>query len=148
MKKFDRTPGERGFLAALGLFSLVCLAGAANSFAGAPRLSGQGTVPLLCSLVMVLLSGACLLKTGRGGHGVKETLAFLFPGKVGPVLACCLMYGLMLGPVGFLPSTAVFLALTMVLLEPGKKMRAVVTALLVPLAVLVVFKYLFQVQLP
>ena len=152
MKEQRHGNGEKGFFAALGLFALVCLAAALNLLAGAPRLSGEGTVPTLCALVM-LAAAAVLLLAERGGatpggDRVRETLAFLFPGKVGPIVVYCLVYGALLGVAGFAVSSFLFLALSLTTLDGTKKVRALAVAAVTVVCVLVVFQYIFQVRLP
>ena len=148
MNKHTHEKGEKGFLALVAAVCLVCLAAAVKEFAAAPRLSGQGTVPVLCALVMAVLAAVCLLRAKGSGAGAKETLAWLFPGRVGQILLCCLGYALLLGVVGFALSSLAFLALTLMLLEPGKKGKMALIAVLTTFCVLAVFRYLFQVPLP
>ena len=54
MEKRTQQKGERGFLLVLGLFSLICLIASLKMFLTAPKLSGEGTVPALCALVMLV----------------------------------------------------------------------------------------------
>ena len=54
MEKHTRQKGEKGFLTVLGLSSLVCFIASMKLFLAAPKLSGEGTVPALCSLVMLV----------------------------------------------------------------------------------------------
>ena len=54
MEKHTQQKGEKGFLVILGLFSLVCFIASMKLFPAAPKLSGEGTVPALCSLVMLV----------------------------------------------------------------------------------------------
>ena len=102
MKKRKLEKGERGFVIALGVFSLVCLIASLKMFLTAPILSGEGTVPTLCSLIMLLMT-AVILAEMRGcerafedklplAAKAKELFLFLFPGKVGLVVVYCLVY--------------------------------------------------------
>lgn len=158
MKKRTQEKGEKAFLIVLGIFALVCLAASLKLFLGAPRLSGEGTIPALCSLVMLVMVGVILLEL-RGGERpfeegippvqkLKEVYAYLFPGKVGLIVVYCLLYAVLLGVVGFVVSTAVFLVLSMLTLDSRKKLRMLVIAGITVVCVLVVFQYIFQVQLP
>ncbi len=146
--------GERVFLIALGLFSLLCLAASLTLFLPAPQLSGEGTVPLLCSVVMVVMCGVLLAESrGRSAQPApdgrwRETVRFLFPGKVGPILLYCLVYVVLLEPLGFFPATFLFLAVSMFTLDRARKVRMLVIAGLSALCILVLFQHIFLVQLP
>ena len=155
-----RTPqkGERGFLLALGLFALICFIASLKLFIDAPKLSGEGTIPALCALVMLLMTGAILLEL-RGGprpfedglplfKKAKETFAFLFPGKVGIIVLYCVLYAIALGLIGFAVSTFLFLLLSLITLSHENMLRTLVIAGVTTVSILVLFQYIFQVQLP
>ena len=158
MEKRTRKKGERGFLIALGLFSLVCFIASLKLFFAAPKLSGEGTVPALCSLVMLAVTGVILMELKGSPRPfedglplvkqAKETFAYLFPGKVGVIVAYCILYAVMLSWIGFAVSTFLFLALSMITLNHQKKFRMLVISGITMACVLVVFQYIFQVQLP
>ena len=158
MEKHTQQKGEKGFLVVLGLFSLVCFIASMKMFLTAPKLSGEGTVPALCSLVM-LVTTVILFAELRGCpqpfedklplvKKVKETFAFLFPGKVGVIVLYCILYAVALNFIGFAVSTFLFLTLSMITLNHEKKLRMLVISGITMLCVLVVFQYIFQVQLP
>ena len=158
MEKHTQQKGEKGFLIILTLFSLVCFIASMRMFFTAPKLSGEGTVPTLCSLVMLvttILSFAELRGCPQPFEDklplvkkAKETFAFLFPGKVGIIVLYCILYAVMLNFIGFAVSTVLFLALSMLTLNHKKKLRMLVIAGITTACVLVVFQYIFQVQLP
>jgi len=79
---------------------------------------------------------------------VKDTLVFLFPGKVGIITVYCVLYGVILNLVGFAISTFVFLVGSMLTLSAGKKLRTVLVSLITTVAIIVLFQYIFRVQLP
>ena len=92
MKKRKLEKGERGFVIALGIFSAICLVASLKLFLSAPKLAGEGTVPLLCSLVMLGMTGVIMMEM-RGCEKAfednlplvskaKEMFAYLFPDKV------------------------------------------------------------------
>ena len=158
MEKHTQQKGEKGFLVLLVLFSLVCFIASMKMFLTVPKLSGEGTVPALCSLVM-LVTTILLFAELRGCpqpfedklplvKKVKETFAFLFPGKVGIIVLYCILYAVALNFIGFAVSTFLFLALSMLTLNHEKKLRMLVIAGITTACVLVVFQYIFQVQLP
>ena len=158
MEKHTRQKGEKGFLAVLGLFSLICFIASMKMFLTVPKLSGEGTVPALCSLVMLVTTVLSFAELRDCPHPfedklplvkkVKETFAFLFPGKVGAIILFCILYAVALNFIGFAVSTFLFLALSMLTLNHEKKLRMLVISGITMLCVLVVFQYIFQVQLP
>ena len=60
----------------------------------------------------------------------------------------CILYAVMLNFIGFAVSTVLFLALSMLTLNHEKKLRMLVISGITTACVLVVFQYIFQVQLP
>ena len=60
----------------------------------------------------------------------------------------CLLYAVLLGVVGFAVSTFAFLALSMITLNSKKKMRMLVISGITMVCIIVLFQYIFQVQLP
>ena len=158
MEKHTQQKGEKGFLIILTLFSLVCFIASMRMFFSAPKLSREGTVPALCSLVMLvttILSFAELRGCPQPFEDklpfvkkAKETFAFLFPGKVGSIILFCILYAVALNFIGFAVSTVLFLALSMLTLNHEKKFRMLVISGITMLCVLVIFQYIFQVQLP
>ena len=158
MEKHTQKKGEQGFLIVLGLLSLGCFIASMKMFLASPKLSGEGTVPALCSLVM-LVTAIIIFAELRGCpqpfednlplvKKVKETFAFLFPGKVGIIVIYCILYAVALNFIGFVVSTFLFLALSMLTLNRQKKLRMLVISGAATLCILVVFQYIFQVQLP
>ena len=158
MVKHTQQKGERGFLVILGLFSLLCFIASLKLFLAAPKLSGEGTVPALCALVMLattVLSFAELRGCPQPFEDglplvrkLKETFAYLFPGKVGIIVTYCILYAVMLNFIGFAVSTFLFLALSMLTLNHEKRLRMLVISGVTTLCVLIVFQHIFQVQLP
>ena len=67
---------------------------------------------------------------------------------MGVIVLYCILYAVMLNFIGFAVSTVLFLALSMLTLNHEKKLRMLVIAGITTACVLVVFQYIFQVQLP
>lgn len=158
MKKRKLEKGERGFVIALGIFSAICMVASLKMFLSAPTLAGEGTVPLLCSAVMLAMTGIILMDM-RGCEKAfednlplvkkaKEMFEYLFPGKVGLIVVYCLVYVVLLSFVGFAISTFAFLAISMITLNSEKKVRMLVISGITMVCIIVVFQYIFQVQLP
>lgn len=158
MNERMRLKGEQGFFVILGLISVFFSLVSLKMFLTAPTISGEGTVPLLCCIVMLVTTAMSIMEL-RGyprafQKGVplvekaKETLRYLFPGKVGIITLYCVLYGVILNLVGFAISTFVFLVGSMLTLSAGKKLRNVLVSLITTVAIIVLFQYIFRVQLP
>ena len=158
MKKRTLEKGELGFIAVLGVFSLVCLVASAQIFVKAPTLNGEGTVPLITSLVLCVMTLVMLFEIKgcpRGfekgmslGRKVRELFQFLFPGMVGIIILYCLLYAILLGFVGFPISTFAFLAGSMLTLNRANKVRSFVVSAITLACIMVLFQFIFKVQLP
>ena len=158
MKKRTLEKGELGFIAVLGVFSLICLVASARMFAKAPTLNGEGTVPLITSLVLTAMTLLMLFEV-RGfpkgfekgaalGQRARELLQFLFPGMVGVIILYCLIYAVLLGVLGFAVSTFVFLAGAMLTLNRADKVRSLVISAVTLACIIILFQFIFKVQLP
>jgi len=158
MKKRVLEKGEAGFLAALGIFSLISLAASLKVFVSAPTLNGEGTVPLLTSLVLILMTVLIFLemrgcprgldKTLPLGRKAREVFQFLFPGQVGIIIVYCVVYAVLMGFVGFAVSTFAFLAASILTLNRESKIMPFVISAVTVACILVLFQFIFKVQLP
>lgn len=158
MDKRTQIKGEKGFFIIIGLISVFLFAVSLKMFLEAPKLSGKGTMPALCCLVMIITTLLSLMEI-RGYprafekgvpvlHAVKDTLFYIFPGKVGIIALYCIIYAVILNVLGFAISTLIFLVASMVTLNSQKKFRTIIVCLVTTVCIILVFQYLFQVQLP
>lgn len=158
MNERVRLKGEQGFFVILGLVSVCFSILSLKMFLSAPTLSGEGTVPLLCCIVMLVTTAMSIMEL-RGYprafekglplvERAKETLQYLFPGKVGIITVYCVIYGVILNLVGFAVSTFIFLVGSMLTLSAGKKLRTVLVSIATTVAIIVLFQFIFKVQLP
>lgn len=157
MKKRPLEKGEAGFLMVLGVFSLVCLAASLRMFVKMPVLSGEGTVPLITSVILLAMSiimrfelRGCPRGFEKGlalGQRARELFRFLFPGMVGLVILYCLAYAVLLQLVGFPIATFAFLAGSMLTLNRANKVRSLVISAATLACILVLFQFIFKVQL-
>lgn len=158
MKKRTLEKGELGFIAVLGVFSLICLVASARMFVKSPTLNGEGTVPLITSLVLAAMTLIMLFEV-RGfpkgfekgvalGQRARELLQFLFPGMVGVIILYCLIYAVLLGIVGFPVSTFIFLVGAMLTLNRANKVRTFVISAVTLACIIILFQFIFKVQLP
>ena len=158
MKKRPLEKGELGFVLVLGAFSLIALVASLKMFVTAPSLSGEGTVPLITSCILVLMDIILLLEMRgcpRGfekgvalGRKVRELFQYLFPGMVGVIVVYCIVYAVLLNYLGFAVSTMVFLFTSMVTLNREHKVRSFVISAVTLACIMVLFQYIFKVQLP
>lgn len=157
MKKRPLEKGEAGFLAILAVFGLVCLAASLRIFLKSPTLSGEGTVPLITSVVLLGMSAlmrfevrGCPRGFEKGtalGQKARELMQFLFPGMVGLIVLYCLLYAVLLGIVGFPIATFAFLAGSMLTLHREHRVRSLVISAVTLSCILVLFQFIFKVQL-
>lgn len=157
MKKRSLEKGETGFLTVLALFSLICLAASLRIFVKAPTLSGEGTMPLITSVILLAMSvmirfeiRGCPRGLEKGlalGQKARELFHFLFPDAVGLIILYCLLYAVLLGLVGFPIATFAFLAGSMMTLNQARKGRALVISAVTLACILVLFQFIFKVQL-
>lgn len=158
MKKRNLEKGELGFILALGVFSLICFIGSLLMFLKTPTLSSEGAVPLFTSTVLLLMVLFMLIEIRicpRGfakgtalGQMLHELFAFLFPGKVGVIILYCIVYAVLLGFVGFVVSTLIFLVGSMLTLNREKPVQACLVSVITLACIMILFQYIFKVQLP
>ena len=158
MKKRLLEKGELGFVVVLGVFSLICLIASMRIFVTAPTLNGEGTVPLITSVVLILMFLLMLVEMRgcpRGfekgvafGTKARELFAYLFPGKVGVIVLYCVVYAVILNFLGFAVSTLIFLAGSMITLNRERKVRSVLISVITLACIMILFQFIFKVQLP
>lgn len=158
MKKRNLEKGELGFIAALGMFGLIGLAASIKLFVTAPTLNGEGTVPLITSAILLAMVALMVweVRTCPGGfekglalgEKARQLLQYLFPGMVGVIILYCLAYAVLLNILGFVLSTLVFLVASMVTLNREHKLRSFVISAVTLACIIVLFQFIFQVQLP
>ena len=158
MKKRTLEKGELGFVLALGAFGIVALIASIKMFVTAPTLNGEGTVTLstswiLMSMVIIMLfemrgSPRGFEKGVAFGRKVSELLQFLFPGMVGIIVVYCVIYAVILDFLGFAVSTLIFLVTSMITLNREHKIRSFVVSAITMACIIILFQFIFKVQLP
>ncbi len=158
MKKRALEKGELGFVVILGIIGLICFIASLRIFVTAPTLNGEGTVPLITSIVLLVMSGVMVFEVRDNPRGfekgtalgvkVRELLQYLFPGKVGIIVVYCIVYCVLLNVLGFAVSTTVFLVGSMITLNKEKKLRSFLVSVITMACILILFQYIFKVQLP
>lgn len=143
-----RRPGEVIFNAAAVAASLF-LFYTAYRISGFEALSGPGTVPMLTTGTMVVASVMVLLQSLRKPPVVSETVARdVLPLPVVAVVGLILGYALLLKPLGFIPTSFLFLLVAIRLLGRRSLMWSAGMALVSVILIYVVFRLIFTVLMP
>jgi putative tricarboxylic transport membrane protein len=143
-----RRPGEAAFAAILLVGSLVLL-WSAYGISGFRALSAPGTVPMATTLVMVVTAGIVLARTLRLPKAPGEKVGHdILPLRVVLFVALLVAYGLALKPLGFLPTSALFLLLSLRFLSGRGWGWALLVSAGALLAIWLVFRIVFTVLLP
>lgn len=146
-----RRPGETVFAAFLVLASLILMwqAWGIRGYRPAQALSWSGAIPLATSAVMVGTAALVLIKTARLPRTTDETLRVaVFPLQV-VVLALMLVgYGVLLKPLGFLPTSALFLFGAIHFLSQRGVLFSLGVTLIGLIVVWLVFRIVFTVLMP
>jgi putative tricarboxylic transport membrane protein len=147
----QRMPGERGFTFLLFLVSL-CLLYFAYGIAGFESLSSAGALPLFATSIMVVTSASAFLRSLRGappaqGFG-SSFFALILPPTIGVYCLLITIYALAYDNLGFLPSSFAFLVAGFFILHRRGIGRSVALAFVLLVPVYLLFKIIFEVQLP
>lgn len=143
-----RRPGETLFMAILAAVSLVLL-WSAYTISGFGELSAAGTMPMVFTAVMSVTAIADLVRTIRKKRMSDETVARdILPLTVVAVILLIAGYALLLKPVGFLPTSVVFLFLAISLLSRRGPFFAAWTTLVSVALIYVIFRLVFTVLMP
>ncbi|PTV96648.1 tripartite tricarboxylate transporter TctB family protein [Rhodobacter aestuarii] len=142
-----RLPGERIFSVLMVAVSLF-LFYTATQISGLSGLAEPGSFPMFATGMMVITSTIITFKTLRLPHSDVHGWKSVFPGLV--ILTIILMgfYALALQPVGFLPTSFVFLTIANWVMARGNPLRAALTSALSLVLVYVVFRLVFSVLMP
>ncbi|MBU2959998.1 tripartite tricarboxylate transporter TctB family protein [Citreicella sp. C3M06] len=144
----QRRPGELIFGAVLVIASLVLL-WEAYGISGFDQLSAPGSVPMATTGVMAISAIVIFFRDLRRSRVANETLSRdILPGKVIVVALLLIGFGIALKPVGFLPTSAVFLIATVRMLGRRGWVWTLSVSLGTLLLVWFVFRIVFTVLIP
>lgn len=144
----QRRPGELGFAIFLTLASLFLLY-SAYGISGFKALSGAGSVPMATTLVMVISAFIVALRTSRLGKVAHETIAKdILPGMVIFFIGLLIVFGLLLKPLGFVLTAALFLIVAIKVLSRKGWGYTLAVALGSLVIIWIVFRVVFTVLLP
>ncbi len=144
----QRRPGELAFAAVMLIASLFLMWNA-YGISGFTALSGAGAIPMATSFVMALTAGIVILKTARLPLDPNETLARdILPGVVLIFAAFLIAYGFLLRPLGFLPTSALFLIATIKILSGRSLAWTILVSLASLIVIWLIFRIVFTVLMP
>lgn len=144
----QRRPGELVF-AGLMLAVSLGLFWSAYGISGFEALSAPGSVPMATTVVMVLASLLVLLKTAKLPLDRSETLARdILPPAVVLFSLALAIYGILLKPLGFLPTSALFLILAIKFLSRRGWVWTLTVSLGSLIVIWLIFRIVFSVLMP
>lgn len=144
----QRRPGELGFALALCAASLILLY-TAYGISGFESLSGAGAVPMATTLVMLISAGIVAVRTARLPKVTGETLGKdILPLLVIVFIGFLIGFGVLLDPLGFVLTSALFLSVSIKVLSRKGWGYSLAVALGSLIIIWLVFRIVFTVLLP
>ena len=144
----QRRPGELGFAIFLTLASLYLLYDA-YGISGFEALSAPGAIPMATTFVMAISAGLIVLRTAPLPRVTSETFRQdILPILVIVFIGLLTVFGLLLKPLGFLPTSLFFLILSIKLLARRGWVYTLAVAIGSLALIWIVFRVVFTVLLP
>ncbi|MFD1797004.1 tripartite tricarboxylate transporter TctB family protein [Paracoccus aurantiacus] len=144
----QRRPGELAFGAFLLIGSLALLWNA-YGIAGFEALSSPGAIPMATSFVMVVTAALVLLRTSRLPPDRTETISRdILPPVVLIFAALLIGYGVLLRPLGFLPTSLLFLVISIKLLSRRSWAWVLMISVVCLVVIWLIFRIVFTVLMP
>ncbi|SPH25113.1 hypothetical protein DEA8626_04150 [Defluviimonas aquaemixtae] len=143
-----RRPGEAAFAIFVAGASLFLLY-SAYGISGFEALSAPGAIPMATTLAMVITSVIVLTRTLR--HSADPEASFvrdILPLKVVIVMGFLIAYALFLKPLGFLPTSALFLIASIKLLSHRSWAFSIGIGLFSLVLIYLIFRIVFTVLMP
>lgn len=144
----QRRPGELGFALFLTAASAYLLY-SAYGISGFRALSAPGSVPMATTFVMLVAASIVAIRTARLKRVTHETLAHdILPGMVILFVGLLIAFGLLLRPLGFVPTAALFLVVAIKVLARRGWGYTLTVALGSLVLIWIIFRVVFTVLLP
>ncbi|MBF9034358.1 tripartite tricarboxylate transporter TctB family protein [Rhodobacterales bacterium HKCCE2091] len=144
----ERRPGEAVFAAILAVASIVLLWNA-YGIAGFSALSSPGAIPMATTAVMAVTAVIVLVKTLRLPRTADETVSRDILPPVVIVMALMLVaYGILLRPLGFIPTSALFLVAAIKILSNRSWGFTLAVSLGSLVLIWLIFRIVFTVLMP
>jgi putative tricarboxylic transport membrane protein len=146
--KQPRRPGETVFNTAMVLGSLFLL-WSAYGISGFEALSAPGAVPMVATAAMAICSGLILWETLHKAPATDETVQRdILPMPVIVTIVLIAAYALLLNPLGFIPTSLLFLTAMIRYLARCSLLRAVLLSVAIVAVIYLVFRLVFTVLMP
>ncbi|MBH0236474.1 tripartite tricarboxylate transporter TctB family protein [Methylobrevis albus] len=146
--KQPRRPGELVFNLAMVLGSLFLL-WSAYGISGFEALSAPGAVPMVTTAAMLVCAVLIFRESLRKGASTDETVARdILPLPILVTIAAVAAYALLLRPLGFLPTSFLFLTGLIYYLGRYSLLRAALLSALIVLIIFLIFRIVFTVLMP
>lgn len=146
--KQPRRPGELVFTLAMVLGSLFLL-WSAYGISGFEAKSAPGAVPMVTTAIMVICGLLILRETLGKSAATGETVSRdILPMPVIVTIVAIAAYALALKPLGFLPTSFLFLTGLIGYLAGGNFLRAAIQSLLIVALIYLLFRIVFTVLMP
>ena len=142
-----KLPGETAFSVTIVAISLF-LFWEATKISGFESLSSPGSFPIFATGVMVISSAMVALKTLRLPQSDEHGWKAIFPGFVIFMTVMMGFYALALKPVGFLPTSFLFLMVSTKVMMRASIAKSALIAGVSLILVYVVFRLIFSVLMP
>lgn len=142
-----RRPGELIFNVAILLASLFLLY-SAYGISGFEALSAPGVVPMATTAIMAIAGVFILRDTLRKDRGDQSLRRDILPAVVVVPIVMILGYALLLRPLGFLPTSALFLFIMVRFLSRRSWGFCLAVALGTVIVIWVIFRLIFAVLMP
>jgi len=146
----DRTrkPGEALFALLLSLLSLAAV-WQAYGIAGFEALSSPGAFPMAVTAIMVISSLVIAVDTIRSPRdGTSDLFRDILPPAAAVMALFILLYAVALRPLGFLPTSLIFLFVSILLLSRRGVLFSAIVSVGSLLAIYVIFRLVFSVLMP
>ena len=143
-----RKPGEAAFALILSLLSLVAV-WFAYGIAGFEALSSPGAFPMAVAAVMTVSSLIVAVQTLR--TPLDDAIKFsrdVLPPTAAIITLFILLYAIALRPLGFLPTSLVFLFASILMLARRGVVYSAIVSVLSLVLIYVVFRLVFSVLMP
>lgn len=148
MDPHPRRPGEIVFTLFLLAASLGLL-WSAYGIAGFEALSSPGAVPMATTAIMVVAAITVLVQTLRRPAGSTQTVArHILPLSVVVTIAMILGYALLLRPLGFIPTSVLFLAVLVRFLSRRSILFCAAVSVGTVTLIWLIFRMVFSVLMP
>lgn len=143
-----RQPGEALFALLLSLLSVGAI-WKAYGIAGFEALSSPGAFPMAVSMAMLLSSLTITVRTFRArldpGNGI---LMDILPVSTAVIFVFILLYAVALKPLGFLPTSLIFLYVSILMLARRGVVFAGLVSVFCLVCIYVIFRLVFSVLMP